>query len=197
MYKRRKSSKYISININLENSYFDCSDDWFINNNILDYSYITIKVKGKQRNRIFYAKNSEKYCSSFQPPDEVLINNIKKNYVHYEYDFEEEENDVKLIWHNQVNFLGCSFLGCTKIVFADLSHFDSSNVVTISSMFSGCNSLIYANFTNFKTSNCNAMNWMFYGCSSLISLDLSSFNTESVRSIDRMFEGCNNLQYIN
>ena len=98
-----KAPSIYQLIINLENSYIDCSDDWFINNNILDYSYITIKVKGKQRNRIFYAKNSEKYCSSFKPPDEVLINNIKKNYVHYEYDFEEEENDVKLIWHNQVN----------------------------------------------------------------------------------------------
>ena len=60
-------------------------DDWFTKNNILNYSYITLKVKGKGINKIFYGRNLEEYCSAFIPPNEVLINNIKQNYTHYEY----------------------------------------------------------------------------------------------------------------
>ena len=57
---------------NLENSYFDCSDDWFTRNNIFDYSYITLKVKGIGTNKIFYARDHEEFCSKFIPPDEVI-----------------------------------------------------------------------------------------------------------------------------
>ena len=73
-------------------------------------------------NRIFYARDNEKYCSAFIPPDEVLINNIKQKYVYYEYKFENEDNDVKLVWYNQINYIRCGFFKCNKITFADLSH---------------------------------------------------------------------------
>ena len=68
---------------NLSNPHFDCSDDWFVNNNIFDYSYITLRLKGKGMNRIFYEYDIHEYCPNFKVPDEVLINNIKQNYVHY------------------------------------------------------------------------------------------------------------------
>ena len=181
----------------LNNSYIDCSDDWFINNNIFNYSYITIKIKGKGIKRIFYGRNFEEFCSPFKPPDEVLINNIKQKYVHYEYNFEQDENKVKLIWYNKIKTLQCCFYGCSKIIFADLTHVNSSNIEAMGNMFNGCQSLIYANFTNFDTSNCKAIHFMFKGCSSLVSLDLSSFNTKKVENIWNMFNGCNNLQYIN
>ena len=108
-------------------------------------------------NRIFYARDHEQHCSKFIPPNEIIINNIKQNYVHYEYNFTQEENEVKLIWYNSVNYLGCGFYDCSKITFADLSHFNSSNVESIHSMFDGCISLKYINFTNFDTSNCQTM----------------------------------------
>ena len=41
----------------LEDSHIDCSDDWFIRNNIFDYSYIALKIKGKGINKIFYDGN--------------------------------------------------------------------------------------------------------------------------------------------
>ena len=182
---------------NLEGAYIDCSDDWFIKNNILEYSYITLKIKGKRINKIFYSKNCEEYCSKFIPPNEVLINNIKQIYVNYEYDFTQEENEVKLVWYDNINYLGCSFYECPNITFADLSHFNSSNVKSIANIFDGCISLVYVNFTNFDTSNCELMYWMFSKCFSLISLDLSSFNTKQVKDIRGMFNRCNNLQYIN
>ena len=76
---------------NLNDSHFDCSDDWFIRNTIFNYNYIKLKVKGKQKNRIFSEKEN------LIPPDEVLINNIKQKYVHHEYNFDKEENEVILV----------------------------------------------------------------------------------------------------
>ena len=69
---------------NFSEPHFDCSDDWFIRNNIFNYEYITLKVKGKGMNRIFYEYDIHNYCPQFKVPDEVLINNIKQKYVHYE-----------------------------------------------------------------------------------------------------------------
>ena len=181
----------------LDNSYINCSSIWFSRNNKYDNSYITLKVKGKGINRIFYAYNTEEYCSNFIPPDEVYINNTKQYYVHYEYDLEQEENEVKLVWYNHINYLGCSFLGCSNITFADLSHMDSSHVESMNDMFNACKSLKYANFRNLDTSNCKDLHFMFKDCSSLISLDLSSFDTKKVESIHEMFNGCNKLRYIN
>ena len=181
----------------LKNSYFDCSDDWFIRNNIFDYTYITLKVKGIGINKIFYAKELEQYCSRFKPPDEVIINNVKEKYVHYEYDFKQEENEVILIWYKNPNYIRCGFYNCENITFADLSHFNSSNIKYISNLFDGCKSLKYVNFKNFDTSNCEFMQWMFSKCSSLISLDLSNFNTTNVTIVKGMFCGCSKLQYLN
>jgi len=164
---------------------------------LYEKSYIKIKIRGKGINQIFYGRTSSQYCTSFIPPNEVFINNIKKNYVYYEYDLKQEENDIILIWNNNINNLGCSFYNCENITFADLSHFDSSNVEAINSMFDGCKSLLYINFTNFETSNCKRMHWMFSKCSSLFSLDLSNFNTKLVDNVNGMFSGCKHLQYIN
>ena len=74
-------------------SYIDCSYYRFIwpeiKMNMNNYSYIILKVKGIGINRIFYGKDRENYCSKFIPPNEVYINNIKQNNVHYEYNFNE------------------------------------------------------------------------------------------------------------
>ena len=48
-------------------------------------SYIKYKVKGKGKNKIFFSKD-EWFSSSFIPPNEVVINNIKKSYVFYKYE---------------------------------------------------------------------------------------------------------------
>ena len=192
-----KASYLYGLIKNLSDPHFDCSEDWFIRNNIFNYEYITLKVKGKGMNRIFYEYDIHKYCPKFKLPDEVLINNKKQNYVYYEYNFEQEENEVKLVWYNKINDLGCGFYRCSNITYVDLSHFDSSNIESTAALFNGCLSLIYINFTNFNTSNCQDIHYMFKNCTSLISLDLSNFDTKRVSYINGIFYGCNNLQYIN
>ena len=110
---------------------------------------------------------------------------------------EQEDNEVKLVWYNKINYLGCGFYRCSNITFVDLSHIDSSNIVSTVALFNGCASLIYVSFTNFDTSNCQDIHFMFKNCTSLISLDLSNFDTKRVKDINGIFYGCNNLQYIN
>ena len=42
MYKSKKAPDLYGLIKNLNNPQFDCSDDWFINNNIFNYEYITL-----------------------------------------------------------------------------------------------------------------------------------------------------------
>ena len=186
---------------NLNDSYIDCSDDWKLRPKVIkneyNYSYITLRVKGIGINRIFYAKDNEKYCSKFIPPNEVYINNANQSYIDYKYNFTKEDNEVKLVWYNHINYLGCIFFKCSNITYIDFSHFNSSFVLRMGNMFNGCSSLVNVNFTNFDTSNAENMHYMFNGCTSLISVDLSNFNTSKVKTIERMFYNCINLQYIN
>ena len=198
---KTKSPDLYQLIENMNDSYIDCSDEWFIrkkeiiNNN--NYSYIILKVKGTGINRIFYGKDMDIYCSKFIPPNEVYINNIKQNYIHYEYIFTQEINEIKLVWYNNINYLGCIFLNCTNITLVDFSHFNSSFIETMGNMFNGCTSLVYVNFSNFDTSNIKLMQYMFYNCISLISLNLSNFDTSNVINMGYMFYNCKNLRYIN
>ena len=163
---------------------------------LIGKAYIKLKIKGKGINRIFYSRDQE-FDSYFIPPNEVIINNVKKNYVNYEYDFINDINNVILIWNDPVNNIQPLFYGCSNITEVDLSYFDSSSLLYIGGLFKYCSSLTYVNFTNFNTDQVQIMRYMFSGCDSLKSLDLSNFNTESVTDMKYMFHNCNNLHYLN
>ena len=79
----------------------------------------------------------------------------------------------------------------------DLSRFDSSHIVNMSSMFSGCSSLTYINFSNIITSSVKDMSNMFYNCGNISSLDLSYFDTSKVYNISSMFSGVSSLKLLN
>ena len=159
-------------------------------------SYIKLKVKGKGINRIFYAKDKE-FNSKYIPPNEVIINNIRKSYVYYEYEFKNESNNVILIWSKPCNNLHTAFYGCSNITNVDFSNFNSSCLEHIGGLFQYCSSLTDVNFTNFNTENVRYMDSMFSGCSSISSLDISNFNTSSVVDMKYMFKNCQNLHYLN
>jgi hypothetical protein len=92
---------------------YDESKEGLINENcLIGYSYIILKVKGLGKNRIFYGKNQQSVCSKFKPPDEVYINGYKQSYIHYEYEFKKENNDVILIWKYNNSYMRCGFLDC-------------------------------------------------------------------------------------
>ena len=92
--------------------------------------------------------------------------------------------------------MGNMFNGCKSLTSIDLSSFDTSNVVAMSSLFDGCSSLTNLNLSNFNTSKVTNMEWMFQGCTNLIALDLSSFDTSKVTTMYVMFFQCHNLKTI-
>ena len=183
-------------------------------------SYITLKIQKSGKINIFCSDSNT--FKSIYYPDKIYINNKINNTVNPSYDFQENENTVKLVWSHNINYSHCMFSGCSDITEIDLSHFDASDITGMSYMFRNCSSLTYINFTNFHTSavrsvismfynclelksldlssfdtsNVVQMGSMFYGCGSLRSLDLSNFNTSNVEKIDFMFSGCKLLNYL-
>lgn len=71
------------------------------------------------------------------------------------------------------------FKGCRKMIKADLSGFDTSNVVRMDSMFEGCAHLCEADLSSFDTRGCTDMSRMFAQCAKLDDLLLGeNFSAE-------------------
>ena len=158
--------------------------------NILGYSYITLKI-----NVSGYSKILSDNFGHF--PDEIFINNNSISDTNTnEYYFNNYNNIIKLVWHNEPTAMGSMFKNCLNITEIDLSNFYSSEVVDMSSLFYGCSNLSSLNLSNLDTSQVLEMNSMFYECSSLISLDLSNFETTQVVDMNSMFYGCSSLIYL-
>ena len=157
---------------------------------ILGYSYITLKI-----NVSGYSKILSDNFGHF--PDEIFINNNSISDTNTnEYYFNNYNNIIKLVWHNEPTAMGSMFKNCLNITEIDLSNFYSSEVVDMSSLFYGCSNLSSLNLSNLDTSQVLEMNSMFYECSSLISLDLSNFETTQVVDMNSMFYGCSSLIYL-
>ena len=154
------------------------------------YSSITLKIKGSGMQYVY----DKEYCTTPPPdPDEIYINGINTNNIRKFYNFDEEENEVELIWKYDVNSTSHMFYGCTSITEINLTNFNSSKVTDMESMFSCCSSLTSIDFTNFDTSQVTDIGYMFYECSSLTSIDLSNFNTSQVLVMSDLFYGCTSL----
>ncbi|MDD3414126.1 MAG: BspA family leucine-rich repeat surface protein, partial [Lachnospiraceae bacterium] len=75
----------------------------------------------------------------------------------------------------------------------DLSDFDTTNVINMSSMFNNCFSLKEINLSNFNTSNVTNMKMMFDSCQNLKNLNISNFDTSNVIDMSHMFGSCFSL----
>ena len=85
----------------------------------------------------------------------------------------------------------------SRITWADLSHFDSSKLKSVTLLFERCTNLTSVNLTNFNAPNLEQVDGMFMGCSSLSWIDLSSIQSSSLNDYGNIFSGCSNLKYIN
>lgn len=104
-----------------------------------------------------------------------------------------EKNGVKVKANRNSNNM---FYLCSNLATLDLSNFDTSNVIDMSSMFYGCNNLTKLDVSNFDTSNVEDMNSMFCFCniSALTVLDLSKWDTSKVTYyMNEMFCFCSKL----
>ena len=83
---------------------------------------------------------------------------------------------------------------CKRLMYLDVSSFDTSNVTNMMFMFGGCLSLMNLDLSKFNTNNVTNMMGMFNKCISLTKLDLSSFNTEKVTNMMSMFTQCRQIE---
>ena len=136
-------------------------------------------------------------CKELETPDEVYINNINQSTVHYEYNFNESKNIVKLIWKKKVKCVICLFSLCEDIYEIDFSHFDSSSISgAISSMFNRCSSLISLDLSNFNLSQVTHTNYLFNKCYSLTSVNLSNKDATNILDMQSMFSSCISLKFL-
>ena len=150
------------------------------------FSNITLKIIGSGE-QIFLG-NME------SPPDKVYINNnIELNPVSNKYNFEENENFVKLIWNDKISNCNSLFYGCSNVVFIDLTNFDFSLSISANCMFWGCSSLKEIIFPKSRRITINIAGGMFSGCTSLTSLDASHFDISSAQDFGNMFKNCYSL----
>ena len=75
----------------------------------------------------------------------------------------------------------------------DVSNWDTSKVVSTTSLFDGCQSLTSLDVSNWDTNNIIYMSYMFSGCKLLTTIDVSNFDTSKVTTMYAMFYACNNL----
>ena len=155
---------------------------------------IKLKIKGIGLNKIFSSDTN--FPVDFYP-NLILINNINKEIINHTYYFDEDFNEVELIWNFTIRHSYYMFKECNKITEIDLSNFDSSLVTNTVGMFRDCESLTSIIFGNFDTRGVKQMTHMFCNCISLTSLDLSVFDTSKVTSIQYMFKGCYSLSFLN
>lgn len=80
--------------------------------------------------------------------------------------------------------------------YLDLSHFDTTGIITMESMFSTCSNLVKLDLSNFNTESVENMRCMFEDCSNLFLLDVSSFSTENVTTMEHMFFACTSLEFL-
>ena len=155
----------------------------------LGYSEVVITIFGEGKKQII-SKELKFY------PDEIYINNEEISSIFLSYEFEREENIVKMRWNSQLTTCDGMFSELIDISKIDLSNFDSSKINSTSYMFYKCSNLEYINFGNFDTSSVVDMSHMFSGCISITSYNLSSFNTSKAENMIGLFRYNNNLEKI-
>ena len=156
-------------------------------------SYITIKIKGSGNKRTFGNNNFGTTCYyNIAPlPNEVYINGIKQDDLKTIYNYNDIDNNVTLIWKNNINRTSCMFINCGDIIEADLSHFDFSQVTNIHAMFYGCTSLVSVNIPIIYAPNADIATNFFYECSSLEYVNIENFILKDNADLNGMFSGIN------
>ena len=153
---------------------------------------ITIKTIGNEKKNILN--------SDFTPqPNQIYVNErlYSINNENEIEELEDRENNIRMIWDNQIEDCTSMFKGLDNIIEVDLSNFDSSKVTSMSEMFYDCTNITSITFNNIDTSLVNSMDLMFMNCESLISLDLSGINTKSLNIMNYMFCNCKSLISLN
>ena len=99
--------------------------------------FLILKIYYKDINKkIYFVGNRKKYLY-----EAIIEGEEKNNNKMYYIPKKEGFYKVKLIIKNQIKDCSNMFCYCDRLVYADLSHFDSKNVTNMSFMFYYCENL--------------------------------------------------------
>ena len=103
-------------------------------------SSIKLKIENSGNQKI-YSNGTYEYCYPVVAPDEIYINGENQTVIKNEYYFENNNNEIILVWYNPLEYTTCMFRDCTSITEIDLSNFDDSQLTQMFYMFHSCHSL--------------------------------------------------------
>ena len=166
--------------------------------NLVLESQITITIQGTGDQNILSTEaisfdGVDYTFNSF--PKEILINGEYSDFTGKTVTgLTNEENNITIIFDDNITDFTAMFSRLTNIVKIDLSKCDTSKITDMRGMFYGCTSLTSLDLNNINTSSVVNMECMFFNCKSLESLNLNNFDTSSVTTMKSMFEGCTSLK---
>ena len=128
-------------------------------------------------------------------PSKVFVNGKDKGACK-KCKLENGLNNVSIIFDNEINTCAYMFSDLNNIKEIDLSNFNTSLVINMSSMFMNCNQLEKINLWNINTTLVQDMGSLFEKCTNLKSIDLSYFDTSSVTNMNKLFSRCESIKSI-
>ena len=102
-------------------------------------------------------------------------------------------NNITIKFEDDIDSCENMFFALNNIIEIDLSNFDASKVVNMSSMFKNCTKLERIHFGKINTSSVKDMSSLFENCLKLTNIDLFNFDTSSVTTMNRMFSHCDSI----
>ena len=147
------------------------------------------------KEKISYVTVNEQRIDNFENSFDIEAGNIVKIY------FQESLDNLEYFLSYGDNEGDCqrNYDFRNKIISMDFSHFDMSQVTSMSYMFyegTEESKIESIDFSKIITSELIDMSCMFYDCKELISIDLSAFDTSKVTTMSSMFAGCAKLESI-
>ena len=159
--------------------------------NIINFSQeIKLLIKGSGNQNLLYT-------SFYLQPSKVFVNNINMDSCKMSCELENEENNIRLIFDDNINSTKSMFYGSDNLIEINLSLFDFSHVTSMAFMFASCCGLTKINLGNINTSSVVNMCSLFSNCKQLISVDVSNLDTTQVTNMEGMFFNCTSLTSAN
>ena len=160
-------------------------------------SSIKLKIENSGNQKIFSNITTYSSCKPLISPDEIYINGENQSEIKNIYNFENNNNEITLIWYNPLNNTSCMFKDCTSITEIDLSNFDDSQLIKMQYMFMNCQSLKKIEISNIHGNKVNDAGYLFRDCVNLESIDLANFKAPYNVYLHHMFENCKALASLN
>ena len=145
---------------------------------------LPIKIIHMPEGRGYIVSKSETDHLIFIPSD---IHSVNSTYKLFYNSLNGLRGNLKIIGGSGLTSTELMFKYC-RVDKLDLTQFDTSNVVDMTTMFCSCHARDI-DFSNFNTSKVKCMELMFDRCDTK-RLDLSSFDTSNVETMRQMFYHC-------